>query len=72
MSVNPDYDGDGWDWSDDDDEWDPDLTDCSWCGGDGYTECDDPIQCCRRHDDYGLCPCGACNGSGLARDQTLW
>ena len=52
-------------------DWDDDEADCSWCGGDCYTECDDPIQCTRRHVE-GLCPCGACAGTGLASHQTIW
>lgn len=48
---------------------------CTLCGGDGYVQCFDPIQCMRHHIGNGwdaLCPCGACNGSGLAKDQTVW
>jgi hypothetical protein len=68
VSGNPDYDGDGWDLPDDDydDEWE-----CTWCGGDCYTECDDPIQCCRRHVN-GMCPCGACGGTGLRKNQAVF
>ena len=54
-----------------DDEWDPDEYECTWCGGDCYTECDDPIQCTRRHV-AGLCPCGACNATGLRSHQTIF
>ena len=57
-------------------EWDDDPDpDCSYCGGDGYTECDDPIQCCSRHLDNSwdqMCECKACGGSGLAKDQVIW
>ena len=58
----------------DDDEL-GDERECFWCGGDGYGECDDPIQCTRRHlggsyDDG--CPCASCGGSGLAKDMTIW
>ena len=56
--------------SEPDDIWD-DEPDCSWCGGDGWEECDDPIQCTYRHD-WREHPCPACGGSGLAKDQTLW
>lgn len=45
---------------------------CTHCGGDGYDDCDDPIQCLRTHTSTGLCPCAACGGSGLAKDQTIW
>ena len=57
---------------DDWDDWDDRDPDCSWCAGDGWQECDDPIQCFRPHTEHGLCPCGACGGSGLAKDQTIW
>jgi hypothetical protein len=48
---------------------------CTFCGGEGWTECDDPIQCMGRHignDWDSLCECKACGGSGLAKDQTVW
>lgn len=44
---------------------------CYWCGGDGWDECDDPIQCTNEHQ-YGLCRCSSCGGSGLAKDMTIW
>lgn len=59
----------------DPDEWEYDYDEngaCTMCGGDGYVECWDPIQCCLPHTRDGYCPCGACNGSGLAKDQTIW
>lgn len=43
---------------------------CSWCGGDGWGECDDPIQCCDPRCDGELCPCSACDGRGY--DQAVW
>lgn len=46
--------------------------DCTWCGGEGYDDCDDPIQCFRKHTPGGLCPCGACGGSGRGKDQVIW
>jgi hypothetical protein len=60
----------------DDDDWDENA-DCSMCGGDGYEECYDPIQCLRRHFggspfDGGEHECSACGGSGKAKDQTAW
>jgi hypothetical protein len=57
-----------------DDEWDFADHDgyCTHCGGDGYDECDDPIQCTSAHTRGDLCPCGACGGSGLAKDQRIW
>lgn len=53
---------DHWDW---DDEYDPEP-DCHYCGGDGFTESDDPLW---DDDDYVTCPC--CNGSGLQKDATF-
>lgn len=44
----------------------------TWCGGEAWTECDDPIQCCSTHTPGGLCPCSACNGTGLAKHQWVW
>ena len=64
--ADVDYD----DFQDYDDGWE-----CTMCGGDGYVECNDPIQCCKPHTGNGwdqMCACSACNGSGLAKDQTIW
>ena len=55
---------------DDDVDWE--NPDCTWCQGDGDQECDDPLGCTRRHDEFGSCECSACGGSGLAKDQTIW
>lgn len=52
-------------------EYDDDL-DCTLCGGEGYEECGDPIQCGRRHTPGGWCPCTGCGGSGRAEDQVIW
>jgi hypothetical protein len=57
-----------------DDAFDADA-DCSVCGGDGYTECSDPLGCTRPHVGSrftGDCLCSACGGSGLAVDQVVW
>ena len=43
---------------------------CSWCGGDGWGECDDPIQCLDPRCNGELCPCSACYGRGY--DQEVW
>ena len=61
-----------WDhcWCDMPDEYEDDS--CTHCAGDGYDECRDPIQCTRPHTTDGLCPCGACGGTGRAKDQTIW
>ena len=58
------------DYDDEQDDADADG-DCYWCGGDGYDECSDPMQCTHRHV-CGLCPCRSCGGSGLAKDMTIW
>lgn len=46
---------------------DDDLDECSWCGGEGWQENDDPLW-------YGFdrdwIPCEACNGRG--HSQTIW
>lgn len=46
--------------------------DCYWCGGDGWEECDDPIQCLDYHNQWGEHRCGSCGGSGRAKDMTIW
>lgn len=45
---------------------------CYWCDGDGWQECDDPIQCTDQHNERGECPCSSCGGTGLAKDMTIW
>lgn len=67
--------GDYFDDPDDDDRFpddDEDGGDCHWCGGDGWVECHDPIQCTRQHDQFDLCRCSSCGGSGAAKDMTIW
>jgi hypothetical protein len=52
-----------------------DDDDCTLCGGEGYQECTDPIQCMAPHigsPEYPECPCIGCGGSGHARDQRIW
>jgi hypothetical protein len=56
------------DWDDDEDE----ELDCFHCGGEGYVDCPNPMECTRRHTPDGACPCGSCGGSGLAEDMTIW
>jgi hypothetical protein len=61
--------------ADDDEPFDFDYDDdpgCSWCGGDGFDECYDPIQCCDPECDGEIGPCRACNGSGMSKDQVVW
>jgi hypothetical protein len=62
--------------SDDAEEWSDDFDAdtarrCFHCSGEGWVECWDPIQCCCPHVGA-LCQCGSCNGSGLAKDMTIW
>ena len=57
-------------WFDDPDDGEPDA--CSHCGGDIWTECDDPIQCCDPRCDGTMHPCRACLGTGLASRQVIW
>lgn len=54
------------DYYDEDDEYEP----CTWCGGDGFAECDDPIQCTTPGCDEAYCQCRGCNGRGY--DQVVW
>lgn len=51
---------------------DDEAGDCYWCGGDGWRECDDPLQCTSPHNRLGECRCSSCGGSGDARDMTIW
>lgn len=56
------------------DDEDPDNPSgrCYWCAGEGWDECDDPIQCTEEHDALGQCRCSSCGGSGFAKDMTIW
>lgn len=54
------------------DEHDDGGGECYWCGGEGWDECRDPIQCTKQHSRDGYCRCSSCGGSGLAKDQTIW
>ena len=57
----------------DDDEYEEvEGRDCFHCGGDGWVECDAPIECTSPHNEFGECRCSSCNGSGLAKDMTIW
>ena len=40
---------------------------CSWCGGDGEQDPDDPL-----FEGRGPIACKACGGTGLASKQTIW
>lgn len=55
---------------DDEDEYDPDDPRpwaCSWCGGRGEQENDDPLRY-----DGDTIPCVACNGTGQRHHQWLF
>lgn len=56
---------------DEEDEWhdDPEDADCSSCGGEGFEECDDPIQCLSPSCDGEYHRCQNCGGSGRSKDQ---
>ena len=55
------------------DDYEPDDgDDCYFCGGEGFDECHDPLECCQEHTADGLCPCLSCGGTGLAKDMTIW
>ncbi len=56
----------------DDGSDDGESGDCYWCCGEGWVECDDPIECTKFHDELGQCRCSSCGGSGLAQDMTIW
>jgi hypothetical protein len=65
-----------YDYEDDGDERNGD---CTHCCGERFVECPNPLECTRRHlggDRFGwggeVCPCGACGGTGRAKDQTVW
>jgi len=58
-----------------------DEFECFHCGGEGWDECDDPLECTKAHHiiknpdgSYAgqLCRCSSCGGSGLAKDMTIW
>jgi len=52
---------------------DDERDDCTICGGEGFVECNDPIQCLDPHEiDNATDRCRACGGSGRAEDQTVW
>jgi hypothetical protein len=57
---------------DDEGEYGDPENDCFHCGGEGWQECRDPIQCTGQHNSLGECRCSSCGGSGLAKDQTIW
>lgn len=64
-----------------DSEWDADWYDaddydddpgCTWCGGDGWTDCSDPLAGCWAKCDGEWCPCRACRGTGRREHQVVF
>lgn len=60
-----------------DDYGDPDELDCTWCGGEGVSTCDDPLGCPGPHIGGspfvgGECPCRPCKGTGRRSEQTVF
>ena len=53
----------------DDDDYDDELA-CTRCGGEGFSEVDDPLwdEC----DEFGWGPCNACHGTGNRRQQWVF
>lgn len=47
---------------------DPDELPCTWCGGEGWQENDDPLW----YGDADEVPCTACSGTGLRKNQTVF
>lgn len=46
---------------------------CSWCGGDSYDQCDDPLGCGDPgHISDDACPCVPCKGTGLRKHQWMF
>lgn len=56
--------------ADDDDDYE--FGRCHFCGGEGWDDCDDPMQCTNQHNRAGQCRCASCGGSGSAKDMTIW
>lgn len=51
-----------------DDYYDDEL-ECTWCGGEGMQENDDPLW---HGFDVDFIPCECCNGTGLRKHQTVF
>lgn len=62
-TSEPFFDEHTQDWHEDED----DLP-CTWCGGEGLKENDDPLW----HGDAVLINCEACHGTGLRKHQTVF
>lgn len=59
-----------------DDPYDDEDGNCTMCGGEGESECNDWLQCMARHtgpkNGPFYCACAGCGGSGEAKDQRIW
>ena len=58
-------------WDEDDpeyDDYDQDDDPCTWCGGEGVQENDDPLW----YGDKDEIPCRCCDGTGLRSHQTIF
>jgi DnaJ-class molecular chaperone len=51
------------------DYYDDDELECTWCGGEGIQENDDPLW---HGFDRDWIPCECCNGTGLRKHQTVF
>jgi len=51
------------------DDYDDDELECTWCGGDGMQENDDPLW---HGFDVAEIPCECCSGTGLRKHQTIF
>lgn len=66
MSVDDGFEVEG-------DEMDCDEQFCTWCGGDGTQETDDPLwDGVDEHGNPAIIKCVACGGSGLRKHQTIF
>lgn len=45
---------------------------CTWCGGEQWGECDDPLAGCGAGCTGDYCPCRACDGTGLRAFQRVF
>ena len=52
----------------DDDLTEGDDLDCTWCGGTGKQDNDDPLW----YGDVAEVPCTACRGTGQRKNQTIF
>lgn len=67
--IPPEIHVDNYDWEDDEDFKDGDDLECTWCGGEGTQENDDPLW---YGFDVDFVPCECCDGTGLRKHQTIF